>query len=81
MEFLLLMAFPKKIMFGESGPFKTQNGVSSQLWIHSKDCVKMLHNEKGKERHGNYINRFSEKNLIWGSLVILLLLPLLLLDP
>ena len=31
----------------------------------------MLPNEKGKERHGNYINGFSEKDLIWGNLVIL----------
>ena len=48
-------------MFGANGPFKTQNGASSQLWIRYKDCVTILHNERGKERHGNYNNGFSEK--------------------
>ena len=54
--------FSKKIMFGANGSFKTQNGASSQLWIRCKDCFTMLHNERGKERHGNYINGFSKKN-------------------
>ena len=30
-----------------------------------------MHNEKGQERHGNYINGFSERNLIQSNLVIL----------
>ena len=69
---IILIAFPKKIMFGANGPFKTQKDVSSQLWIHCKDCVAVLHSERGKERHGNYINGFSEeKKLIWGNFVIL----------
>ena len=41
--------------------------MSSQLRISRKDCVKMLHNESGKERHGNYINDFSEKNYLGQS--------------
>ena len=57
-------------MFEENGPFKTQNGASSQLWICCKDCVTMLHSERGKERYGNHINGFSEKTF-WGNLVIL----------
>ena len=60
-----------EIMFGSNGSFKTQNGTSSRFWICCKDCVTMLPNEKGKERHRNYINGFSEKDLIWGNLVIL----------
>ena len=36
----------------------------SQLWISCKDCFTILHNERGQERHGNYINGFSERNLI-----------------
>ena len=31
----------------------------------------VLHNERGQERHGNYIDGFSKRNLIWSSLVIL----------
>ena len=30
----------------------------------------ILHNEGGKDRHGNHIKGFSEKNLIQGNLVI-----------
>ena len=38
---ILLMAFPKKKnLFWANGPFRTQNGASSQLWIHRKDCLK-----------------------------------------
>ena len=55
---IILMAFPKKIWFGVNGPFRTQNGASSQLWIRRKDCFTILHNERGQERHGNYINDF-----------------------
>ena len=40
---------------------------------HWKDCVTVLHNERGKERNGNYIDGFSGggKKLIWGNMVIL----------
>ena len=44
---------------------------TSQFWIYCKDCFTVLHNERGQERHGNYINGFSERNLIQGNLVIL----------
>ena len=36
----------------------------SQLWISCKDYLTILHNERGQERHGNYFNGFSERNLI-----------------
>ena len=67
---IMLMAFsPKKILFGANGLFRTQ--MSSQLWIHCQDCFKILHNERGQERHGNFINGFSEKNLILGNFAVL----------
>ena len=28
---IILMAFPKKVLFGVNGSFRTQNGISSQL--------------------------------------------------
>ena len=34
----VIMIFQKKILFRENGPFRTENGASSQLWIHYKDC-------------------------------------------
>ena len=37
---------------------------ASQLWISCNDCFTILHNERDQERHGNYINDFSERNLI-----------------
>ena len=61
---IILMAFPKKFLFGANGPFRTQNGMSWQLWICSKDWFTVLHNGKGQERHGNYINGFSEKSYL-----------------
>ena len=61
--------FPKKILFGANGLFRTQ--MSSQLWIHCQDCFKILHNERGQERYGNFINGFSEKNLILGNFAVL----------
>ena len=54
-------------MFRANGPIKTQNGASSQLWNHCKDCVTVLYNERGKERHGNYINGFSGKKFNLGQ--------------
>ena len=44
---------------------------ASYLWIRCKDCFTILHNERGQERHGNYINGFPERNLIQINLVIL----------
>ena len=55
----ILMAFPKHFLFGVCGPFRTQNGASSQLWI------------RGQERHEDYISSLSEKNLVHGNLAIL----------
>ena len=60
-----------KYMFDAAGPFRTQNGSSSQLWIRCKNCFTILHNERGQERHESYINVFSEKNPIWGNSIIL----------
>ena len=36
----------------------------SQLWIDCKDCFTFFHNEWCQEKHGNYINGFSKRNLI-----------------
>ena len=58
---IIFNGFSKKMKFEAIVSFKTQNVTSSQLWIHCKNCVTMLHNERGKERHGNYIRGFSEK--------------------
>ena len=44
---------------------------ASQFWIRRKDCFTILHNERVQERHGNYINGFSERSLIQSNLVIL----------
>ena len=68
---IILMAVLKKILFGANGPFRTQNCASSQLWICRKNYFTTLHNERGQERHENYINGFSEENHIHGNLVIL----------
>ena len=74
---VILMTFAKKFLFkemdhfgSENGNLGYENGTSSQLWICCKDCVTILYNERGKERHGNYINGFSEIKLIWSNLVI-----------
>ena len=32
---IILMVFPKKILFRANGPFRTQNGESSQLSLYS----------------------------------------------
>ena len=44
---------------------------SSQLWVYCNDCFAILQNEREQERHGNYLNAFSERNLIQSNLVIL----------
>ena len=54
---------------GHLGPRMSHPAL--QLWIGCKDCFTILHNEKDQERHGNYINGFSERNLIQAYLVIL----------
>ena len=61
---VILMTFPKIFLFGANEPFRTQ--------IHSKDCFTILHYKRGQERHGNYINGFSERNLIESNLAILI---------
>ena len=63
------MAFLKKFLFRVNGPFRTQNDTSAQLWICCKECSTILHNEKGQESHGNYVNGFFQKNPIQGNLV------------
>ena len=52
---VILMAYPKKFIM--SHPVL-------QLWISCRDCFTILHNERVQERHGNYINGFSERNVI-----------------
>ena len=66
---IILMAFLKKFLFRVNGPFRTQNDTSAQLWICCKECSTILHNEKGQESHGNYVNGFFQKNPIQGNLV------------
>ena len=62
---IILMAFPKKkILLGVNEPLRTQNAASSQLCICCRDFFTILHNEKGQERHGNYINGFSKKKIL-----------------
>ena len=63
------MVFSKKILTGLNGPFRAQNGGSSQLWICCKDCFTILHNER--KNHENHIDCFSEKILNESNLVIL----------
>ena len=61
------MAYSKKLLFGQMGHFDLGSRMShsvSQLWVRCKDFFTILHNERGQERHGNYINGFSERNLI-----------------
>ena len=36
--------------------------AASQLWICCNDCFTILHNERGRERHGNNFNGFSERD-------------------
>ena len=58
---------PKNSCLGQMCNFDLGPRMShpvSQLWINCKDCFTGLHNERGQERHGNYINGFSERNLI-----------------
>ena len=33
--------------------------------------IEILHNERGQEVHGTYINGFPEKILIWGKWAVL----------
>ena len=44
---VILIAYPKKFLFGVNGPFRTLNGTSLQLWTHCKDCFTILHSERG----------------------------------
>ena len=64
---IMLMAFPKKILFQANGPFRTQNGTPSQLWICHQHCFTILHNGRGQQRHGNYINVFSKTKSYLGE--------------
>ena len=67
---IILIAYPKKNVGGQMGSLGSRMSYSaSQLWIRCKDCFKILHNERGQERHGNYINGFSGRNLIQSNLV------------
>ena len=68
------MAYPKK-KFGGGGQMShlgsRMSHPASQFWIRCKDCFTILHNERVQERHGNYINGFSERSLIQCNRVIL----------
>ena len=62
---IILTYFKKNSSFEQM----IQNDTSSQLWSGQERHGK--NNERGQERHGNYINIFSLKNLIQSNLVIL----------
>ena len=47
---------------GHLGPRMSHPAL--QFWIRCKDYFTIFHNERGQKRHANYINGFSEKNLI-----------------
>ena len=47
---------------GHLGP--RMSHPASQLWIRCKDYFTIFYSERDQERHANYINGFSEKNLI-----------------
>ena len=46
---------------GHLGP--RMSHPASQLWIRCKDYFTFFYSEGDQERHANYINGFSEKNL------------------
>ena len=66
--FLILHGLPEKnFVWGKWVIFDLGPRTShpdSKLWISCKDCFTILHNERGEQRHENYINGFSERNLI-----------------
>ena len=51
--------------------FGPKNGTPSSFYICSKDFFQILHHKRDQEGHGNYINGFSKKILIWGKWDIL----------
>ena len=65
---IILMAFPKKFLFGTNGLCRTQNGSSSQLWIRCKDCWTVLCYKRGQGKHRNYVNGFSGKEILFGEI-------------
>ena len=54
---------------GHLGP--RMSHLASQLQILCNKCFTFLYNERGQERHGKYIDGFSERNLVHSNLVIL----------
>ena len=68
---IVLMAFPKKILFGGNGAYGIQDSTSSQLWIRCKECFTVLQNEVGQELNENFVSHFPRKNLTWGILMFL----------
>ena len=42
----------------------SKNDTSPQLWSAVRLFFKILHNGRGQEVYGNYINAFCEKNII-----------------
>ena len=65
-----IMAYLKKFLSGANRLFRTKNltsCLSDSLWR----LFTILRNERGHERHGNYMNGFSERNLVHSNLVIL----------
>ena len=60
----------KNSCLGQMGHFDLVPRMShpvSQLCISCKDCYTILHNERGQERHGNYINGFLKEILLYSG--------------
>ena len=60
----MFLLYLEKFLFGLLGHFGLENDASSELWIGSKDFLKIFQNEKGQAVCENYINGFSQKIFI-----------------
>ena len=58
---IILMTYLKNSCLGQMGHLEPRMPrPASQLWIRCKDYFTILHNQRCQEKHGNYINSFSE---------------------
>ena len=65
------MIFPKKLLFGENGPFGTKNDPSLRLWIYSKNFLKGLYKERDEQVDESNINGFYLNVFVLGKWAIL----------
>ena len=68
---VMLLLFLKKIRFGSLRHSGQKNDASAELCIGFKDFFKIFQNENSQEICENYINSFSQINLIQVNLEIL----------